>query len=97
MPFILSPSTLSLLKDCPRCFWLHIKKRQFRPAGIYPSLPCGIDKAMKTRFDYYRERGSLPVELQKLKEEGITLFDNVMMALWRGKRNQWEDGQGDIL
>lgn len=97
MPYILSPSTLSLLKDCPRCFWLHMKKQQFRPTGIYPSLPYGIDKAMKTRFDYYREHGGLPVELLKLKNEGIALFDNVMLALWRGKGIQWKDEQGHIL
>ena len=74
-----------------------MKKRQFRPAGIYPSLPYGIDKALKARFDYYREREILPVELQKLKKEGITLFDNVMLALWRGKGIQWKDEQGHIL
>ncbi len=26
MPYKLSPSTLNLMKDCPRCFWLQLIK-----------------------------------------------------------------------
>ena len=32
-----------------------------RPRGIFPSLPSGMDRVIKTYFDHYR--GSLPPEL----------------------------------
>ena len=47
----LSPSTLNLFLECPRCFWLHINKRIQRPRGIFPSLPGGMDLVIKDYFD----------------------------------------------
>lgn len=97
MPFRLSPSTLSLLKECPRCFWLHHNKNIRRPESIYPSLPYGIDKALKKRFDYYRERNQLPAELRKL--ENTVLFDHPLIALWRKSKDgiRWKDEKGNEL
>ena len=43
----LSPSSLSVFRDCPRCFWWTQVKKIARPRGIFPSLPGGIDRAMK--------------------------------------------------
>jgi len=37
--------------ECPRCFWLQIVKNIKRPAGIFPSLPSGMDKILKVHFD----------------------------------------------
>ena len=51
MPYKLSPSTLNLMKECPRCFWLAQHKVWKRPAGIFPSLPSGMDKILKVHFD----------------------------------------------
>lgn len=97
MPFTLSPSSLSLFKDCPRCFWLQEVKQQKRPAFKYPSLPSGIDLALKKRFDYFREREKLPPELQKL--DGFKLFDSPFLALWRNGRMgiRCRDEQGNML
>jgi len=39
----LSPSSLNLLEDCPRCFWLQLVKKIRRPNGAFPSnrdRPC---------------------------------------------------------
>jgi len=47
----LSPSSLSTLKDCPRCFWIEQRKKVKRPRGIFPSLPGGMDRALKTYID----------------------------------------------
>jgi len=75
MPYKFSPSSLSLLKDCPRCFWLHFNKGIKRPDTIFPSLPSGMDKILKAHFDSFRDRDELPPELKDMNDE-VTLFDN---------------------
>ena len=101
MPYKFSPSSLSLLKDCPRCFWLHFNKNIRRPDTIFPSLPSGMDKVLKEHFDYFRKQGKLPPELKELKEmKEVKLFnDEELLKIWRNnfKGIQWKDEQGNIL
>jgi hypothetical protein len=47
----LSPSKLSVLRDCPRCFWWENVKKLPRPRGIFPSLPGGMDRALKRHVE----------------------------------------------
>jgi CRISPR/Cas system-associated exonuclease Cas4 (RecB family) len=97
MPYKFSPSSLSLLKDCPRCFWLHFNKGIRRPAGIFPSLPSGMDKILKEHFDSFIGKG-LPPELAELKD--VTLFDDLeLLKQWRNnfKGIQWTDEEGNLL
>jgi hypothetical protein len=47
MAYKLSPSSLSLLKECPRCFWLQFNKGIRRPSTVFPSLPGGMDRILK--------------------------------------------------
>ncbi|MCK9267015.1 PD-(D/E)XK nuclease family protein [bacterium] len=56
----LSPSTINLHEDCPRCFYLHIKYEIKRPRGPMPSIAIGIDSVVKKYFDYYRKISELP-------------------------------------
>lgn len=98
MPFTLSPSTLNLFKDCPRCFWLQFNKGLKRPAGIFPSLPSGMDMILKAHFDSFMEKGQLPPELKDLKD--VKLFnDKDLLKTWRSnlKGIQWKDEKGNIL
>ena len=93
----LSPSSLSLLKDCPRCFWLHFNKKVKRPETIFPSLPSGMDRVLKEHFDYFRKKGKLPPEL-KLKS--VSLFnDEELLKVWQNNRKgiQWTDKGGNML
>lgn len=39
MDYKLSPSSLNLLEDCPRCFWLKMVKKIKRPMGPMSSIP----------------------------------------------------------
>lgn len=78
--FDLSPSTLGLFKNCPRCFWLHINRGHRRPNGIFPSLPGGMDLVIKKYFDKYR--GSLPPEIDG-KVRGTLFADTEKLRLWR--------------
>lgn len=81
----LSVSTgLNLFRECPRCFWLHHKKKVPRPRGIFPSLPGGMDRVIKRYFDHYR--GMLPPELRG-KIHGTLLPDQALMDEWRDWRS----------
>ena len=99
MPYKLSPSSLNLLKECPRCFWLHFNKKIKRPAGIFPSLPSGMDRILKIHFDSFMEKNQLPPELKECKD-GCKLFDNKeILKIWRSnlKGIQWTDEKGNLF
>ena len=99
MPYKLSPSSLSLLKECSRCFWLHFNKEIKRPSTIFPSLPSGMDGILKTHFDGFRDKGLLPPELKELNGE-VKLFDDIeLLKSWRNnlKGIQWTDKQGNLF
>jgi hypothetical protein len=96
----LSPSTLNLYLDCPRCFWLDKVGNIKRPRGIFPSLPGGMDRIIKTYFDSYRAKKALPPELQGNDFNGVQLFDNQsLLDQWRNWQTglQYQNGDGSIL
>lgn len=82
----LSPSALNVFNDCPRCFWLDKNKRMKQPRGIFPSLPSGMDKVLKARYDLYRERKEMPPELAG-KVRGVLFDDAVTLTRWRSWRS----------
>jgi CRISPR/Cas system-associated exonuclease Cas4 (RecB family) len=63
MVYKLSPSAVNLFIECPRCFWLDKHNVWKRPAGIFPSLPNGMDKILKVHFKNFRDKGLLPPEI----------------------------------
>lgn len=81
----LSPSSLNLFLECPRCFWLQINESIHRPRGAYPSLPGGMDTIIKVYFDKYRVKGELPPEV-KGRLEGRLLSDTNLLNKWRNWR-----------
>jgi len=97
----LSPSSLNLFKECPRCFWLAQHKVWKRPAGIFPSLPSGMDKILKIHFNNFMEKGQLPPELCGNGDcKNMKLFDDhELLAIWRSnfKGISHEDKKGNIL
>jgi len=99
MPYKFSPSSLSLIKDCKRCFWLRFNKNIRRPEGIFPSLPSGMDKILKKHFDSFRDKGLLPPELKELEGQ-VKLYENeFLLENWRNNRNgiRWEDEHGNLF
>lgn len=101
MTFKLSPSSLNLMHECPRCFWLDKHKVWKRPSGIFPSLPSGMDGILKVHFDKFRDKGLLPPELCKDNNcESMKLFNEPeLMKAWRNnlKGIRWENEDGNIL
>lgn len=103
--FKLSPSSIALMEECPRCFWLLEHKIWSRPAGIFPSLPSGMDRILKKHFDIFRDKGLLPPELCKQQHcENLKLFgsnakEKELLELWRNNRKGISivDEQGNIL
>ena len=99
----LSPSALNLIKECPRCFWLAQNKVWKRPAGIFPSLPSGMDKILKVHFDNFMNKGKMPPELcEKYKDEckNLSLYDDEdNLKIWRNnfKGISYTDKKGNIL
>ena len=75
MPYTLSPSTLNLFKECPRCFWLQFNNSIKQPETIFPSLPSGMDKALKEHFDSFMKRSLLLPALQPL-HGAVSLFND---------------------
>ena len=101
MGFKLSPSSLSLMDECQRCFWLVKHKKWSRPSGAFPSLPSGMDGILKKHFDKFRDKGELPPEIKNHSHtKDLKLFDNKeLLKVWRSnlKGIRWEDEGGNIL
>jgi hypothetical protein len=98
-PYKLSPSSLSLLKECPRCFWLRFNKDLKRPDSIFPSLPSGMDKILKIHFDSFMERGELPPELRDCNDDCKLFDDKEILKIWRSnfKGIQWKDKEDNLF
>ena len=97
----LSPSSINLMLECPRCFWLQIVKKQKRPSFPFPSLPSGMDKILKEHFDRFMRRGELPPELKEHEcIQGCKLYDNEeKLRIWQNnfKGVQYYDGASGVL
>ena len=83
MTFRLSPSSIGVMRDCERCFWLRFNRNVHRPRGIFPTLPGGIDEVLKGHFDRFREKGELPPELARSGFKGKLLDDQLLIDEWR--------------
>lgn len=93
----LSPSRLNLFLDCTRCFWLENIKGIFRPDGVFPSLPSGMDIAIKAHFDRFRKLGELPPEI-KGKVVGKLLGDEELITKMRDwKTFSFEDKEMGVI
>lgn len=101
MAYKLSPSSINIFLDCPKCFWLQIVKGIKRPEGIFPSLPSGMDGILKKHFDRFMEKGELPPEIKEYGlNNGYQLFaDKAKLDIWRNNRTgiQYMDKTSGIL
>ena len=101
MIFKLSPSSLNLMQECPRCFWLDKHDAWKRPSGAFPSLPSGMDRVLKNHFDKFMKKDKMPPELCDNNEcKHLKLFDDEnLLSVWRNnfKGIRFEDKKGNIL
>lgn len=87
----LSPTTLNMIK-CPRCLYDKLIYKTKQPSGPFPSLPGGVDNAMKNYYDRYR--GTLPPILKALIPQVPELADYVLHndLRWINGLRQWNGG-----
>jgi len=98
--FKISPSSINLMLDCPRCFYLQIVKKIRRPDTPFPSLPSGMDKILKEHFDRFMEKDELPPEIKDSECKTCKLFnDKEKLKIWRSnfKGLEFKDEKNDVL
>lgn len=96
----LSPSTINLMLECKRCFWLQLVKGIKRPETIFPSLPNGMDLILKKHFDRFMERNELPPEIRESCKDCRLFSDKNLLEVWRNNRKGIEfidKGSGVLL
>lgn len=86
-----SPSSVGMLLECPRCLWLYFREQVKRPTGPFPSLPGGMDELFKDYFDKYRLKNKLPPEIDG-KVNGKLFSDMKILKPWR----EFNFGRGGI-
>lgn len=88
----LSPTTLNMLSECPRCLYDKLVYKVKQPSGPFPSLPGGVDTAMKNYYNRYR--GALPPILKALIPQVPELEEFVLHAdqRWITSMQQWNGG-----
>lgn len=95
----LSYSSLSIFKECLRCFYLDRKLKIPRPQGIKSGVPVAVDNILKQGLEVYR--GSLPPVLKNIPElEGFQLYDGsdlAKMRHWKSNPLKMTDTKGNII
>ena len=82
MEYRLSPSSLNLLRDCPRCFWLKFRRNIERPQTPMASITTGLDVQIKNYFSRYRPQGILPpIIADNFKDKNVILVPRPLSFL----------------
>jgi hypothetical protein len=79
----LSPNSLNLFLECPKCFWMEKNAGIKRPPAYPYTLNLAMDSLLKEEFDDYRKKG-IPHPI--FEENGIRahLFGNQkIIDQWR--------------
>ena len=96
--FILSPHTLNLFIECPRCFWFHMVRGGYykRPQQPASTLPSGMDGLIKKYFDVYRQKQLMPPEIKDIKGR---LIEKSHISKWRNWKTglKFTDNDGCML
>ncbi len=67
----ISRSKIELFLDCPRCFWLEMKKGVKRPPSFPYTINSAIDVLLKKEFDVCRENGTAHYIIKKYNINAI--------------------------
>lgn len=78
----LSRSKIDLYLECPRCFWLEVKKGIRRPQPAPYTINSAIDLLLKQEFDIYRQRHEPHPIMKKFNIDALPL-DHPKIDEWR--------------
>lgn len=82
-PFRVSRSKIDLFLNCPRCFWLEVRKGIKRPPGFPFNINSAIDELLKREFDVFRkDRKPHPIMI-KNELRGVIPFEHEDIEVWR--------------
>jgi len=85
----LSPNSLNLFLECPRCFWLEKRQGIKRPQPFPYALNTAIDILLKKEFDSYRAEN---------KPHPLLVENNIEAQLFPNQKllNQWRSNFAGI-
>src|SRR3954471_9340657 len=81
-PFKVSRSKIELFKQCPRCFWLDVRKKITRPSSPPFNINKTIDELFKKEFDTFRKQGKPHPLMVEFNVETIP-FEHDQLDAWR--------------
>ena len=79
----LSPSSLNLYFECPRCFWLEKREGIRRPQPFPYALNAAVDVLLKQEFDSYRAKGETHPLLVAHNVPAKLFPDQQLLNKWR--------------
>lgn len=78
----LSRSRLELFLECPRCFWLLMKRGISRPPPAPYTINSAIDAMLKRQFDLHRHAGTPHPLMQQYRIDAVP-FADARIEDWR--------------
>jgi CRISPR/Cas system-associated exonuclease Cas4 (RecB family) len=78
----LSRSKIDLYLECPRCFWLEMKKGIKRPQPAPYTINSAIDILLKQEFDVYREKQKPHPIMEKFEINAVP-YNHPEINNWR--------------
>jgi CRISPR/Cas system-associated exonuclease Cas4 (RecB family) len=81
-PFKVSRSKIELFMQCPRCFWLDVRKKITRPNSPPFNINKAIDELFKKEFDVYRVAGKPHPLMIEYKVDAVPL-QHAQLDTWR--------------
>jgi CRISPR/Cas system-associated exonuclease Cas4 (RecB family) len=81
-PFKVSRSKIELFMQCPRCFWLDVRKKITRPSSPPFNINKAIDELFKKEFDNYRSQKKPHPIMVEYSIDAIP-FEHEQLNTWR--------------
>ncbi len=78
----ISRSKIDLFLECPRCFWLDVKKGVKRPSLPGFTLNVAVDALLKKEFDLLRKKGEAHAIMREYKINAVP-FKHPDIDTWR--------------
>lgn len=81
-PFKVSRSKIELFMQCPRCFWLDVRRKITRPSSPPFNINKAIDELFKKEFDVYRAQQKPHPLMIEYKIDAVP-FAHEQLNTWR--------------
>jgi len=87
----ISPKSLDLYFECPKCFW-QLKNENIKRPGQFPyQLNLEVDEVLKQEFDFYRKKKKQHPLLKANNIPGKLFENQTLLNKWRTKGLSYSD------